>query len=122
VSVTGARSRDAAARVARTIANSPLVKTAIAGGDPNWGRVLCAAGNAGVPLDPRRLALWVDRVQIVAGGTARSGAGIEARAAKVMARPSYTLRVDLGAGRAAARYLACDLSHEYVTINADYRT
>jgi glutamate N-acetyltransferase/amino-acid N-acetyltransferase len=122
VRVTSARNREDARRVARTIANSPLVKTAISGQDPNWGRLLCAAGNAGVKLDPRRLSLWLDRVRVVVDGAEARGKNLEQRAAAVMARPEYTITVDLAAGRAEAQYLACDLSHEYVSINADYRS
>jgi glutamate N-acetyltransferase/amino-acid N-acetyltransferase len=121
IEVRGASSDRAATAVARRIATSPLVKTAIAGGDPNWGRILCAAGNAGVPLRPDRIAVWLDDVAICAAGAVAPGFD-EARAAAVMKRPEYTIAVDLGAGHAAARYLACDLSHEYVSINADYRS
>ncbi len=122
VEVAGARSEAAAQRIARAVANSPLVKTAIAGRDPNWGRVLSAAGNAGVSLNPDRLDLWFDDVQLVESGRRVSDEGAEKRAAKVMKRPDYALRLDLNAGVARGRYLACDLSHEYVSINADYRT
>jgi glutamate N-acetyltransferase/amino-acid N-acetyltransferase len=123
VEVTGARSVAAARQVARAIALSPLVKTAIAGGDPNWGRIAAAAGNAGVPLRPGRLALAIGDVPILEAGVATADwPSREADAAAVMQRSEYTIRLDLGAGDAAAHYLACDLSHEYVTINADYRT
>jgi glutamate N-acetyltransferase/amino-acid N-acetyltransferase len=121
IAVEGAASDRAARAVAQRVAISPLVKTAIAGGDPNWGRILCAVGNAGVALRPERLAVWLDDVPIAANG-AVSPQHDEARAAAVMKQPSYTIRIDLGGGRATARYLACDLSHEYVSINADYRS
>jgi glutamate N-acetyltransferase/amino-acid N-acetyltransferase len=122
IEVRGAPSEDAARRVARAIAVSPLVKTAIAGEDPNFGRILAAAGTAGVPLTGDRLSLDVDEAPLL-----RSGAPVvepegEARARAVMQRPEYTIALDLGIGRASARYLACDLSHEYVSINADYRS
>lgn len=123
VRVTGAADEASARRVARAIAISPLVKTAIAGRDPNWGRILCAAGNAGVELAPDRLALRVGDVEIVRGGVAvPEWPEREARAAEVMSRPEYTVELDLGGGAARGHYLACDLSHDYVTINADYRT
>jgi glutamate N-acetyltransferase/amino-acid N-acetyltransferase len=122
VEVRGARSAAAAARVARAVAVSPLVKTAIAGADPNFGRILAAAGNAGVPLAGDRLALDLDEVAIVRAGVAVEDPDREARARAVMQKPEYTIAVDLGLGAARAAYLACDLSHEYVTINADYRT
>jgi glutamate N-acetyltransferase/amino-acid N-acetyltransferase len=121
VRVRGAKTAVAAQKVARRIANSPLVKTAIAGGDPNWGRILCAAGNAGVPLKHDRLAVWLDDVAVAHAGAVAPDF-VEARAAEVMQRPSYDLVVDLGDGKASARYLACDLSHGYVEINADYRS
>lgn len=121
VAVRGAASPRAAATVARRIATSPLVKTAIAGGDPNWGRILCAAGNAGVSLHPERLRLHIGDVEVV-----RRGAAVpdydESAAAAVMRAPSYTITLDLGSGPASASILACDLSHEYVSINADYRS
>jgi glutamate N-acetyltransferase/amino-acid N-acetyltransferase len=121
IDVRGARTERDARLVARRIAISPLVKTAIAGGDPNWGRILCAAGNAGVALKPDRLALAFGDVPVAKRGTAIAGWDAAA-ATRVMVAPAYTLTLDLGLGRAAARYLACDLSHDYVTINADYTT
>ena len=121
IDVRGAASERAAAAVARRIATSPLVKTAIAGGDPNWGRVLCAIGNAGVPIDPTRLGLRIGPVEVVKRGAVAPGYD-EAAAAAVMQTPAYTITADLGGGKARARVLACDLSHEYVSINADYRS
>jgi glutamate N-acetyltransferase/amino-acid N-acetyltransferase len=121
IEVEGAASAKAAQQIARRVATSPLVKTAIAGGDPNWGRILCAVGNAGVALSPGKLGLHIGDVEVVRAGALVAGYQ-EARAATVMQAPSYTLRVSLGAGRASAHYLACDLSHEYVSINADYRS
>ncbi len=121
IDVRGAASERAAAAVARRIATSPLVKTAIAGGDPNWGRVLCAIGNAGVPIDPTRLGLRIGAVEVVKRGAVAPGYD-EAQAAAVMQTPAYTITADLGGGKARARVLACDLSHEYVSINADYRS
>jgi len=119
--VRGARSVREARAVARRIAVSPLVKTAIAGGDPNWGRILCAVGNAGVAIDPARIALAIGDVPIAKKGVAIAGWD-KAAAARAMTAPAYTIVVDLGQGEAAARHLACDLSHDYVTINADYTT
>jgi glutamate N-acetyltransferase/amino-acid N-acetyltransferase len=122
LSVRGARSEAAARAIARRMATSPLVKTAIAGGDPNWGRLLCAAGNAGVPLRPERIDLSIGPVQLVAAGCAVADPAAERRAARVMRQPGYEIVVDLNDGTAGAHYLACDLSHEYVSINADYRS
>jgi glutamate N-acetyltransferase/amino-acid N-acetyltransferase len=121
VRVEGARTAAEARRAARRIANSPLVKTAIAGADPNWGRILCAAGNAEVALDPARVALRIGDVAVVRRGTPVAGAW-EDPARAVMRRGEYDLVLDLGLGKGAGRYLACDLSHEYVSINADYRS
>ncbi len=122
IEVRGARSEHDARKVAERIARSPLVKTAFAGADPNWGRVLAAAGNAGVRLDPSLLRLDLDEVTLARGGVAVDEPDRERRARAVMQRPEYTLTLDLGQGRAHARHLACDLSHDYVTINAEYRT
>ncbi len=122
VKVRSAKNEQAARQVARTIANSPLVKTAIAGQDPNWGRILAAAGRAGVPLEPGRLELSIGDVLVAKNGGAVGAKSWEARARKVMSRPEYELVVELNQGRAAAQVLACDLSHEYVSINADYRS
>jgi glutamate N-acetyltransferase/amino-acid N-acetyltransferase len=120
IEVAGAASPGAAEKVARRIATSPLVKTAIAGADPNWGRIVCAVGNAGVPITPARVAVWLDRVPVVRRGVGVPGA--EARAHAVMSQPTYTIRVDLGSGAGAAHATTCDLTHEYVTINASYRS
>ena len=122
VRVRGARSETAARQIARSIAISPLVKTAIAGGDPNWGRILCAAGYAGPAFDPTRVELHIGDVPVVRGGQGVAGDATEKSAAAVMAGPEYEMVLDLGQGREESRYLACDLSHEYVSINADYRS
>jgi glutamate N-acetyltransferase/amino-acid N-acetyltransferase len=125
IQVTGAGTRDEARLIAATIATSPLVKTAFAGGDPNWGRIFMAAGRSGVTFDPNQLSLSVGvesagELQLVARGTPMVFS--EATAAAVFAQPSFKLRLDLGAGIAGATMWTCDLSHDYVTINADYRT
>jgi glutamate N-acetyltransferase/amino-acid N-acetyltransferase len=121
IAVRGATSEAAARSVARRVATSPLVKTAIAGADPNWGRILCAIGNAGVKIDARRIEVAFDDVPIVARSTAVPDLD-DARAAAVMQRPAYTITIDLHQGEHRGQYLACDLSHEYVSINADYRS
>lgn len=123
--VTGAADDAAAHRVAETIATSPLVKTAFAGSDANWGRILAAAGRAGVPFDQRRTALWIgvddpDVLHIVAGGTPTDYA--EADAAGIFAQPAFQVRLDLGMGNGRCTMWTGDLTHDYVTINADYRT
>jgi glutamate N-acetyltransferase/amino-acid N-acetyltransferase len=120
VQVTGARDEREAHRVANTIATSPLVKTAFFGEDANWGRVLAAAGRSGADLDPDRLALWVDDLQLVSGGASTGYA--EADAAAIMGRAEVTVRLALGLGEVEATVWTCDLSHDYVSINADYRS
>ena len=120
VRVTGGRSRSEADRVARAIANSPLVKTAVHGCDPNWGRIVCAAGYAGVPFEPNRLALWLEDVQLVSGGMPADYR--EEDAAAVMERPEFQIRLEVGDGPGSAVFWSSDLSYDYVKINADYRT
>jgi glutamate N-acetyltransferase/amino-acid N-acetyltransferase len=119
--VRGARTKDEADRRARTIAGSPLVKTAFFGEDPNWGRILAAAGRAGFPLDQGLISLAFDGIEIVRMDT---GAGKEAEelAKKVMAAREFTVVLDLGLGQEEASILTSDLSIDYVRINADYRT
>lgn len=113
---------DAAARqVARTIATSPLVKTALFGKDPNWGRVLAAAGRAGVPFNPAEATLRIGEVPIVAGGVA-VGRQAEERAHEVMLNGSYRIELVLGRGPGRGHYYMCDLGHDYVRCNADYRS
>jgi glutamate N-acetyltransferase/amino-acid N-acetyltransferase len=121
ISVTGAPSRDDAERAARTIANSPLVKTAVHGGDPNWGRLIAAAGRSGVPFVLDRAAVRIGSVVLFSNGLPFDERAAEAaahlRAAQV------AIEVDLGAGGVhRATVWTCDLSAEYVRINADYRT
>jgi glutamate N-acetyltransferase/amino-acid N-acetyltransferase len=122
VLVRGASSDAAAQRVAQTVANSPLVKTAIAGCDPNWGRILAAAGRAGVRMKVESTSLRIGSVPVLTRGEPSSVEGWDTRASRIMARREYPLVLDLGLGKGVGRYLACDLSHDYVSINADYRT
>jgi glutamate N-acetyltransferase/amino-acid N-acetyltransferase len=119
--VKGARTGDEADRIARAIAGSPLVKTAFFGEDPNWGRILAAAGRAGFPLYQGLIGLSFDDIEIVRMGT---GVGKEAEdlAKKVMAAVEFKVVLDLGLGQEEARILTSDLSTDYVRINADYRT
>jgi glutamate N-acetyltransferase/amino-acid N-acetyltransferase len=108
--------------VAYTVAESPLVKTALFASDPNWGRILAAAGRAGVAgLDVGRVSLWLDEVLIAAGG-ARAPGYTEAAGQRVMDRDEITIRLHLGRGDSAETLWTTDLSHEYVRINAEYRT
>jgi glutamate N-acetyltransferase/amino-acid N-acetyltransferase len=121
VVVNGARTIEEADRIARTVAESPLVKTAFFGEDPNWGRILAAAGRAGFPLDQGLISLSFDDIEIVRMGM---GVGKEAEdlAKKVMAAREFTVVLDLGLGQEEACILTGDFSTDYVLINADYRT
>jgi glutamate N-acetyltransferase/amino-acid N-acetyltransferase len=125
IHVSGAESRAAARQVARTVATSLLVKTAIYGGDPNWGRVLAAAGRSGIELDPGQVALWFadaggPALQVVAGGTPL--AYDETEAARIFSGDHLNIYLDLGLGQATATVWTTDLGHGYVDINAHYRT
>jgi len=120
VRVEGARVESDADRIARTVAESPLVKTALNGGDPNWGRVLAAVGRAGVELDMSRVDLFLGDVWVAEGGRAR--AYDEARARAALAEDPIRIRVHLKEGRASGWMWTCDLSHGYVDINAHYRS
>jgi glutamate N-acetyltransferase/amino-acid N-acetyltransferase len=120
VEVEGARTPQDADRVARTIAESPLVKTALHGGDPNWGRVLAAIGRAGVPLDVDRVAIWIGDVHVAERGAA---VGYEEKqAAAAMHEDPVRLRVRLGEGSASGWLWTSDLTSGYVDINAHYRS
>jgi len=122
IRVEGGRSVDECRRVALGIAHSPLVKTAFFASDPNLGRIVCAIGNAGpADLDPAHVSFWLDDVLVVDRG-GRSGGYREEDGQRVMKRDEITVRVDLGRGAARATVWTCDFSHEYVTINAEYRS
>ena len=121
IEVSGAASVAAARRVARSIAGSQLVKTALYGGDPNWGRIVCAAGYAGVPLRQERLRVRIGGVPVLQRGEPAPPAAIR-RAVVAMRRPSFTVAVDLGAGRAAATITTSDLTPAYVRFNSAYST
>lgn len=121
VKVTGATSDASADVIARSIGNSPLVKTAFAGEDANWGRVVMAVGKAGEPADRDRLAIWFGDVRVAVEG-ARDPAYDEDTAAAVMKQPEITLRVDLGLGEGRAVIWTCDLTKAYIAINGDYRS
>ena len=120
IEVRGASSDAAARRVAETIATSPLVKTAFAGGDPNWGRILAAAGRAGVRFDPDRTCIEMAEIPVYRRGRALP---FDERAAhRRLLADSVPILVDLKLGRASARVWTCDFTAEYVRINASYRT
>jgi glutamate N-acetyltransferase/amino-acid N-acetyltransferase len=120
IEVRGARTESGAEAIARTIANSPLVKTALAGGDPNWGRILAAAGRAGIKFDPTQV-----EIQIAGMALCRHGIEVpfnERVAHRRMLAKFVPIRVDLRGGSASARIWTCDFTGEYVRINASYRT
>ncbi len=121
IHVEGARDNDAAARIARAIANSPLVKTAIAGSDPNWGRILSAAGNAGVVFEPARADIELQGMRVCRGGLAANF--VEEELKKKLDQGECEIRFTLrGSGKGYACFWTCDLTEKYIEINASYRT
>jgi glutamate N-acetyltransferase/amino-acid N-acetyltransferase len=120
IEVTGAKSDRDAKLAAHAIATSPLVKTALHGGDPNWGRILAAVGRSGARFSLKRISLHAGPIALVENGGPASYR--EKDAAKVFARERVPLRVDLGLGSARAVVLSCDFGHDYVSLNADYRS
>jgi glutamate N-acetyltransferase/amino-acid N-acetyltransferase len=121
VKVERGRSRDECRRVAYAVAQSPLVKTAFFASDPNLGRILAAIGYSGVPLDSARIDLWLDDVLVAKQG-GRNPAYREEQGVAAMKKPEFTVRAVLNRGRAEATVWTCDLSFDYVKINAEYRT
>jgi glutamate N-acetyltransferase/amino-acid N-acetyltransferase len=119
--VEGAVSKASARRVAMSIANSPLVKTAIAGEDANWGRVVMAVGKAGEPANRDKLSIWFCGIRVAHKG-ARDPGYDEATVSAAMKNPEISLKVSLGLGKGRDRVLTCDLTKEYVAINGDYRS
>jgi glutamate N-acetyltransferase/amino-acid N-acetyltransferase len=120
LSVEQAKTRGEALRVARAVAHSLLVKTAWAGADPNWGRILAAVGACRAPIDPERVSIFIGKQLVCRGGVGRGFD--EARAHHDLAQPSCDIRVLLQRGRSSAAFLTTDLTAEYVRINADYST
>ncbi|MGF9694660.1 bifunctional glutamate N-acetyltransferase/amino-acid acetyltransferase ArgJ [Rhizobium sp. 0TCS1.26] len=121
VTVTGAETHTAAKRIALSIANSPLVKTAVAGEDANWGRVVMAVGKSGEMADRDRLAIWFGDVRVAVNGE-RDPAYSEAATSAVMQKEDIVIRADIGLGSGTATVWTCDLTKEYVAINGDYRS
>jgi glutamate N-acetyltransferase/amino-acid N-acetyltransferase len=119
--ITGAASEADAKLVAKTIATSPLCKTAWSSADPNWGRLLAAAGRSGVAIDPERVTITIGEEPVFERGMRAAGFD-EAATHAVMLEREYTISVSLGMGEAECRYVTCDLTEEYVRINADYST
>jgi glutamate N-acetyltransferase/amino-acid N-acetyltransferase len=121
VTVTGAETKEAARTIAKAIANSPLVKTALAGEDPNWGRVVMAVGKAGEAADRDKLAICFGDIDVAKDGEVARGYR-EADGAAYMKRQEIEISVDVGVGEAAATIWTCDLTKDYIAINADYRS
>ena len=121
VTVTGAADDDAAQAIARSVADSPLVKTALAASDANWGRIVAAVGKAGQRADRDRLSIWIGDEQCAEAGVPRPGYS-EQRATEHLLGDSIELRVDVGVGGGEATVWTCDLTHGYIEINADYRS
>jgi glutamate N-acetyltransferase/amino-acid N-acetyltransferase len=119
--VEGAVSKQSARRIAMSIANSPLVKTAIAGEDANWGRVVMAVGKAGEPANRDKLSISFNGIRVAKSG-ARDPSYDEAEVSKAMQEPKVQIKVQLGLGKGRDRVLTCDLTKEYVAINGDYRS
>jgi glutamate N-acetyltransferase/amino-acid N-acetyltransferase len=119
--ITGARTDDDAKQVARTIAHSPLCKTAWSSADPNWGRLLAAAGRSGVEFNPSAVTIRIGTLPVFAHGM-RSPDFDEPAVHDQMSNRHYTIHIHLGQGDSYCRFVTCDLTHEYVSINADYST
>ena len=119
--VEGATTKTSARRIAMSIANSPLVKTAIAGEDANWGRVVMAVGKAGEPADRDKLSISFNGIRVANRG-ARAPSYDEAEVSRAMQNPKIQISIALGMGKGRDRILTCDLTKEYVAINGDYRS
>ena len=120
VVVKGAASKADATKAARAVADYPLVKCAVRGGDPNWGRIICAVGSAGVKLNPDKLSCKLGDITVFKNGSPRKFD--TKKASKVISQTEHTITVDLGVGNMSDFCYGCDLSKEYVTINAEYHT
>jgi len=114
LTIEGAPSDDAAREIGRTIAKSPLVKTAVYGGDPNWGRLICAVGNSGIPLAGEKVELFIDDVPLINGDLKLAAQKLKATEVRI--------RVSLHSGSGSATIWTCDLTEQYIHINADYTT
>ena len=121
LNIRGAASDADALRIARAIAHSPLVKTAWAGSDPNWGRLIAAVGYSGAEVDPSRITIHLGDLLICEFG-GRASVFDEAAAHRYLSQPEFAVYIDLGLGNGVCRFWTCDLTREYVSINADYST
>jgi glutamate N-acetyltransferase/amino-acid N-acetyltransferase len=121
LNIRGAASDADALRIAKAIAHSPLVKTAWAGSDPNWGRLIAVTGYSGAEVDPARIAIRLGDLLICERG-GRAATFDEAAAHRYLSQPEFAVHIDLGLGNGGCRFWTCDLTREYVSINADYST
>ena len=121
IRVTGAASKSAARRIGLAVGNSPLVKTAVAGEDPNWGRIVMAVGKSGERADRDRLSIRIGGLEVARNGMVVPGYD-ETPVARHMKNQEIELDVDVGVGRGRATVWSCDLTHGYIDINADYRS
>ncbi|HJX34885.1 MAG TPA: bifunctional glutamate N-acetyltransferase/amino-acid acetyltransferase ArgJ [Desulfatiglandales bacterium] len=121
VKVKGAATGKEAITAARAVSNSSLVKTAFYGQDPNWGRIMAALGRSQIRLKEEEVAIWVDDIKIVERGLS-AGAEQEKRAAERMKNREFSITIDMGMGEYEDQFTTCDLTHDYISINADYRT
>ena len=121
ITVKGGSSKSAVLLAARTVSNSPLVKTALFGEDANWGRILAALGRAGIDFDPQQVALFFNGVKLVENGLT-VGQKAETQVIDILKQSSFTITIDLGQGKAEETVYTCDLSLDYVKINANYRS
>jgi glutamate N-acetyltransferase/amino-acid N-acetyltransferase len=121
IDVEGCETRDEARAIARAVADSPLVKTAIHGADPNWGRIVSAAGYAGVPFEEEQLSLWINGVAVYQAGAPTSFNAVEL-SRRIRDNRDVNLRLVLSRGNERIRFWTCDLTAEYVRLNADYTT
>jgi glutamate N-acetyltransferase/amino-acid N-acetyltransferase len=118
--VKGAKTEKAAKLAARRIANSSLVKTMIAGGDPNWGRIAAAIGSSGADINPRRMDIYFNRVPVMKNGTGTNAS--RKLLLNIFKKKEIEITVDLKSGKESGRVWTCDLTEEYVKINAEYET
>jgi len=121
INLKGAASEKEAMIAARNVANSYLVKTAFYGQDANWGRIIAAIGRSGIDMEEKAISIWIDDIKIVAGGLA-VGSDQEKIAAERMKNRSFSVKIDLNMGNYEYNVTTCDLTHEYISINANYRT
>ena len=121
IKVTGSKSKKSAKIIAFSIANSPLVKTAIAGEDANWGRIIMAVGKSGQPANRDKIKIYIGDEQVTQNGMVYKNYS-ELRATEHLKQDNIFLEIDVGVGKSSSTVYTCDLTHKYIDINADYRS